>query len=150
MRLLRPTFVLLLALALTLPALADPVVRVLHRGSPIQGTNGIAVGPDGKLYVTSVSGREIVVMNRNSGRILERFGVGDRVVVVRGDASNSGLRCSPTSASPRPTCTDGTSCSNAATRRATRASSSGCGCRSTGSRTSAASRRKRRRLGGLE
>lgn len=63
-----------LAVFLTGPLLAHPSVRVLTRGAPIQGTNGIAVGPDGKLYVTSVSGREIVVMNRNSGRILDRLG----------------------------------------------------------------------------
>ncbi|MEM7587032.1 MAG: SMP-30/gluconolactonase/LRE family protein [Acidobacteriota bacterium] len=60
------------------PLLADNV-RILTRGAPIQGSNGIAVGPDGKLYVTSVSGREIVVMNRFSGRIIDRLGVDDGV-----------------------------------------------------------------------
>ncbi len=69
----------ILAAVLTAPILADSTVRVLTRGAPIQGSNGIAVGPDGKLYVTSVSGREIVVMNRFSGRILERFGIDDGV-----------------------------------------------------------------------
>ena len=55
-------------------ALANPPARILTRGAPIQGTNGIAVGPDGHLYVTSVAGREIVVMDRRSGRILDRLG----------------------------------------------------------------------------
>ncbi len=73
-----PALIAILAV-LTAPLFAGPTVRVLTEGAPIQGTNGIAVGPDGKLYVTSVSGREIVVMDRNSGRILERLGTGDGV-----------------------------------------------------------------------
>ncbi len=69
-----PILLLLLGGLVAAAALANPPVRVLSRGAPIQGSNGIAVGPDGNLYVTSVVGREIVVMDRRSGRILERFG----------------------------------------------------------------------------
>ncbi len=53
---------LLLLVSLATLAVAAPPVRTLIQGAPIQGTNGIAVGPDGNLYVTSVEGREIVVM----------------------------------------------------------------------------------------
>lgn len=63
--------VLVLAAA---PSAAADEVRVVARGAEIRGSNGIAVGPDGNLYVASVSGREIVVMDRRSGRVLERLG----------------------------------------------------------------------------
>ena len=67
--------VLSLALSLVAPSVgADALVRELAHGAPIAGTNGLAVGPDGLLYVTSVSGREIVVMDPQSGRILDRLG----------------------------------------------------------------------------
>ncbi len=44
MRKLSLPILLVLCLALTVPAPADPTVRVLTSGVPIQGTNGIAVG----------------------------------------------------------------------------------------------------------
>ncbi|MEM8962279.1 MAG: SMP-30/gluconolactonase/LRE family protein [Acidobacteriota bacterium] len=64
---------LLLLHALPLVADSEPRVRALVRGTSIQGTNGITVGPDDKVYVTSVVGNEIVVVDRRSGRILERM-----------------------------------------------------------------------------
>ena len=69
--------IMVLSLALSWvapPAGADALVRELAEGAPIAGTNGLAVGPDGLLYVTSVSGREIVVMDPQSGRIVDRLG----------------------------------------------------------------------------
>lgn len=74
MKHLRLPILLIVGGLMAAAALADPPVRVLSRGAPIQGTNGIAVGPDGHLYVTSVAGREIVVMDRRSGRIVDRLG----------------------------------------------------------------------------
>ncbi|MBP1608821.1 MAG: hypothetical protein H6Q04_1056 [Acidobacteria bacterium] len=54
----------------------DPgvTVRTLVKGSPIHGSNGIFIGPDGNLYVASVGGHEIVKIDPDSGRILDRIG----------------------------------------------------------------------------
>ncbi len=75
------SFILLLLTLLSASWLAPDAearsrnAKILVDGADIAGTNGIAVGPDGQLYVTSVSGREIVVMDRRSGRILDRLGM---------------------------------------------------------------------------
>ena len=69
-------------LALLLGATAAPLfaesadwhVRVLTRGAEVQGTNGLAVGPDGHLYIGSVVSRQIVVMNRQTGAVIDRLG----------------------------------------------------------------------------
>jgi sugar lactone lactonase YvrE len=49
-------------------------IRPLVRGAAIQSTNGIAVGPDGNLYVATVFGREIAVVDHRSGAVLARLG----------------------------------------------------------------------------
>jgi sugar lactone lactonase YvrE len=49
-------------------------VEVFVRGAPIHGANGIRVGPDGNLYIASVFGHEIVVMDPRNGFILNRIG----------------------------------------------------------------------------
>jgi len=51
------------------------VMRVIAKGGPIHGADGIIVGPDGNLYITSAFGQEIVVMNPRNGRILHRLGL---------------------------------------------------------------------------
>jgi len=48
-------------------------VRVLVEGAPIHGTNGVMFGPDGNLYVASALGKEIIVMDPESGEILQRI-----------------------------------------------------------------------------
>ena len=48
--------------------------KVIAEGAPIHGTNGINFGPDGNLYIASVVGREIVVMNPLNGQIIKRMG----------------------------------------------------------------------------
>jgi len=48
--------------------------KVLAAGSPIHGANGLYFGPDGNLYIGSVFGREIIKMNPNTGKILDRIG----------------------------------------------------------------------------
>jgi glucose/arabinose dehydrogenase len=47
------------------------------QGSPIHGTNGLNFGPDGNLYVASVWGLEIVVMDPDTGEIVDRLGPDD-------------------------------------------------------------------------
>jgi len=49
-------------------------VRTLVQGAPIHGHNGLYFGPDGNLYLASVGGNEIIKMDPNSGRILDRIG----------------------------------------------------------------------------
>ncbi len=63
----------LLVLFLAAPTFATGI-RVLVDGAPIQGSNGLAVGPDGHLYVASVAGREITVVNRFTGAVIDRLG----------------------------------------------------------------------------
>lgn len=43
-------------------------------GAALHGANGIDVGPDGNLYIASVNGQEIIVMNKHTGEIINRFG----------------------------------------------------------------------------
>lgn len=56
------------------------ILKTLVRGAALSGANGIDIGPDGKLYVASVNGQEIVVMNRHNGKIIKRFGPGNGVL----------------------------------------------------------------------
>ena len=44
------------------------------QGAAIAGANGLDIGPDGNLYIASVNGQEIVVMNKHTGEIIDRFG----------------------------------------------------------------------------
>jgi sugar lactone lactonase YvrE len=54
--------------------------KVLVRGAPVHGTNGLAFDDQGHLYVASALGQEIVIMDPQTGKILERSGPEDRVV----------------------------------------------------------------------
>ena len=49
-------------------------LRVIAEGAALKGANGINFGPDGNLYIASVPGREVVVMNPFNGRIIKRLG----------------------------------------------------------------------------
>jgi sugar lactone lactonase YvrE len=53
--------------------------KVLVLWAPIQGSNGLAVDSDDQLYIASVLGREILIMNPRSGKIITRFGPADNV-----------------------------------------------------------------------
>ena len=58
-------------------AFADPPgwqVRTLTHGAEVQGTNGLAVGADGYLYIGSVVSRQIVIMNPRTGAVVDRLG----------------------------------------------------------------------------
>lgn len=49
------------------------VLKTLVRGASLNAANGIDIGPDGNLYIASVTGQEIIVMNKNNGKIIERI-----------------------------------------------------------------------------
>ncbi|AUX48086.1 gluconolaconase [Sorangium cellulosum] len=51
----------------------------LVEGARIHGTNGMNVGPDGRLYVASFLGNEIAVVNRRSGAIVNRLDGSDGI-----------------------------------------------------------------------
>lgn len=61
------------------PAVGTTTIKELVRGAPIHGTNGLAVDDQGQLYVASAIGREIVAMDPQTGKILQRFGPEDGV-----------------------------------------------------------------------
>lgn len=52
---------------------------ILAEGSPLHGTNGMYVGPDGRLYVASFLGNEIAIVNRKSGAIVDRLDASDGI-----------------------------------------------------------------------
>jgi sugar lactone lactonase YvrE len=55
------------------PADASQPVRILANGASISGANGMGFGPDGSLYVASVFGSELVVLNPETGEIKRRI-----------------------------------------------------------------------------
>ncbi len=56
------------------------VLKTLVKGAALNAANGLDVGPDGNLYIASVNGQEIVVMNKNNGKIIRRFGADNDVL----------------------------------------------------------------------
>lgn len=48
--------------------------RILVKGAPIHGGNGLMFDDDDRLHIACVLGNEIVVMNPRNGKILERIG----------------------------------------------------------------------------
>ena len=56
------------------PEPAEATVTVLAQGGPLHGTNGVYFGPDGRLYVASVSSATVAALDPESGAIVERWG----------------------------------------------------------------------------
>jgi len=69
----RVTRTVVLSIALG-SACARTEVATLVDGSPIHGANGVMFDAHDRLYIASVIGREIVVMDRESGAVLDRIG----------------------------------------------------------------------------
>jgi sugar lactone lactonase YvrE len=49
------------------------ITRVLAKGAPLHGANGVYFGPDDLLYIASFLSGDIIVMDPNSGHILRRI-----------------------------------------------------------------------------
>jgi sugar lactone lactonase YvrE len=62
------------------PVKGEMIVEELVSGAPFHGTNGLKVGPDGNLYVGSVLGGEILILDPSSGEVIDRYGADDGVV----------------------------------------------------------------------
>ena len=56
-----------------------PKLKEIARGAILHGTNGIYFGPDDNLYIASFYGQEIIVMNKQNGKIIRRFGLDEGV-----------------------------------------------------------------------
>jgi sugar lactone lactonase YvrE len=74
MRRLLLTIMVLLSAISALPAAAAPRAPVLARGAALHGANGVMFDRHDRLFVASVTGREIVVMDPRTGAILDRLG----------------------------------------------------------------------------
>jgi sugar lactone lactonase YvrE len=59
---------------------ASPSLTVLASGANIAGANGIIFSPEDQLYIASVVGSDITVIDPNSGEIVRRLGTADGVV----------------------------------------------------------------------
>ncbi len=53
----------------------DYEVKEIGNGAAINSANGITFGPDGSLYIASFWGKEIIVMNKQTGQIINRIGL---------------------------------------------------------------------------
>ena len=58
----------------------NSILKTFVQGAVLKGANGIEVGPNGNLYIASVNGQEIVEMNKNNGKIINRFGPANGVL----------------------------------------------------------------------
>jgi sugar lactone lactonase YvrE len=56
------------------------LVQEIATGAVIKGANGINFGPDGNLYIGSVNGQEIIVMNSQNGKIIKKIGTDKGVI----------------------------------------------------------------------
>ncbi len=50
------------------------LVQEIATGALIKGANGINFGPDGNLYIASVFDQDVIVMNKQNGKIIKRLG----------------------------------------------------------------------------
>ena len=59
---------------------AEVAIDIVATGANIAGANGMALGPDGYLYVASVLGSNITVLDPESGAVLKVYGAEDGVI----------------------------------------------------------------------
>ncbi|MEX2326223.1 MAG: hypothetical protein WD558_00700, partial [Pseudomonadales bacterium] len=59
---------------------SDGKLEVIATGANIAGANGIHFGPDGNLYIASVVGSDITVIDPDTGEEIKRFTRADGVV----------------------------------------------------------------------
>ena len=62
------------------PARPAGKLEVLATGAEISGSNGLHFGPDGLLYVTSVVGSDLSIVDPDSGDIVKRYTAEDGVI----------------------------------------------------------------------
>jgi len=57
------------------PGLLTPEISILTKGAKLHGANGMAFDENDKLYIASVFGREIVVIDPETGDFLDHLGI---------------------------------------------------------------------------
>jgi hypothetical protein len=62
------------------PGDKELVLEEIAMGARLHGTNGINFGPDGDLYIASFIGQEVVSMNKQTGEIINTYGVDKNVL----------------------------------------------------------------------
>ena len=67
------------AATVTEPA-ETPTLEVIATGANIAGANGIHFGPDGLLYIASVIGSDLTVINPDTGEEVKRYTAADGVI----------------------------------------------------------------------
>jgi sugar lactone lactonase YvrE len=73
----RQLLLLVVLILSAMPVLAGaqaPAAGVIARGAPIKGANGLYFDKHDRLHIASVGGREIVVIDPDTGKILDRIG----------------------------------------------------------------------------
>ena len=81
------TVIVLILSTVSIPACKhEPMVQVIMRCAPIRGANGLYFDKSDRLHIGSVFGREIIVMDPNNGKMLDRIGP-DRGVDVPDDVT---------------------------------------------------------------
>lgn len=60
---------------------AEDALEVLVHGAALHGANGITADAEGRLFIASAWGREIAVMDPDTGKILNRYGPEDGVQI---------------------------------------------------------------------
>lgn len=68
------------AAAEPVPAEPSGALEVFVKGANISGANGVHFGPDGMLYVASVIGSDLSVIDPESGDIVKRYTLADGVI----------------------------------------------------------------------
>ena len=61
------------------PTASSPILSLVASGSAISGANGVHIGGDGSLYVASVLGSELVVIDPDTGQVQKHLGAADGV-----------------------------------------------------------------------
>ncbi len=59
---------------------SGPSVEIIATGANIAGANGVHFGPDGLLYIASVVGSDLTVINPESGEIVKKYTAADGVI----------------------------------------------------------------------
>lgn len=59
-------------------------VKILVQGAPLHGANGVMFDSEGRLYIASINSSEIVVMDSETGKILDQLGP-DKGVIAPDD-----------------------------------------------------------------
>ena len=73
-KLFHVVFFLVLSISLVIGCREEKTAEIFVKGASISGANGVMFDSENQLYIASVVGRSITVMNRETGEIIRRIG----------------------------------------------------------------------------